>query len=138
VKRTYIDAGVLITAFRGKAADAQRALEILDDPDRLLVVIDYLGLEVMPKPVFHKRLMEVEFMQSVFDQAENVSHSDVMIENVLDFAVRYGMGAMDAFHVSSAVVGRADELVTTETLTKPICGVKELVVTSLHSRAGTV
>lgn len=136
MKRTYIDAGVLIAAFRGEDAAARRALEVLDDPGRSLIVSDYLRLEVMPKPIHHKRQEEVEFMQSVFDQAENVSHCDVLIEGVLSFAVRYGMGAMDAFHVSSAVVGRSDELVTTETLTKPICGVKEIAVTSLHSRAG--
>jgi predicted nucleic acid-binding protein len=70
MKRTYIDANVLIAAFQGEESVAQRALRVLDDPDRQLVVSDYLRLEVLPKPTFYRRGEEVEFMQSVLDQAE--------------------------------------------------------------------
>ena len=39
MKRTYIDASVLIAAFQGYS---HRASEILDDPERAFVVSDYL------------------------------------------------------------------------------------------------
>lgn len=133
MKRTYIDAGVLITAFRGEAAAARRALEILDDPERCLVASDYLQLEVLPKPIYHKRQEEADFMQSVIEVAENVSYSDVSINSVMQLAANHGLSAMDAFHVGSALVGRADEIVTTEKTTSPMCRVSEVVVTSLRS-----
>lgn len=76
MKRTYIDASLLIAAFRGEEQVAQRALRVLDDPDRRLVVSDYLRLEVLPKPTFHKRQQEIDFMQAVFDgAAENLNTS---------------------------------------------------------------
>jgi len=37
LRLTFIDAGVLIAAFRGEPSIAYRALEILDDPERLFV-----------------------------------------------------------------------------------------------------
>jgi hypothetical protein len=40
--RTYLDAGILIAAARGKAPLATKALDILDDPNRQLD--DYSGL----------------------------------------------------------------------------------------------
>jgi len=58
MKRTYIDSSILITTFQGKEPDYKYALSILDDPERELVVNDYLKLKVLPKPVFHKRHMD--------------------------------------------------------------------------------
>lgn len=54
MKRTYIDANVIIAAFQGEESVARRALQVLDDPNRELVVSDYLKLEVLPKPTFLK------------------------------------------------------------------------------------
>ena len=56
--RTFIDASVLIAAARGKAAQAQEAMEILDDPDREFVSSDFTRLEVLPMPVYHGRADE--------------------------------------------------------------------------------
>lgn len=41
-QRTYLDASVLIAAFRGKEHAAQAAMGVLADPDRTLVVSDHL------------------------------------------------------------------------------------------------
>jgi predicted nucleic acid-binding protein len=60
MKRVYIDANVLIAAFQGEEHVAQRALRVLDDPDLKLVSSDYLRLEVLPKPTFHRRQEEIE------------------------------------------------------------------------------
>lgn len=136
MKRTYIDANVLIAAFRGEEKVAERALKVLDDPDRRLVVSDYLRLEVLPKPTFHKRQEEVEFMQAVIENAaEQVSTSDELTERAVELAARYDMTPIDALHVGAAVVAGVDELVTMEKPTKPMCRVSEVEVVSIHSDA---
>jgi hypothetical protein len=133
MKRTYIDANVLIAAFQGEESVAQRALRVLDDPDRKLVVSDYLRLEVLPKPTFHRRREEVEFMQSVLDKAENVSTSSDLTGKSLEFATKYDMTPIDALHVGASAVAAVDELVTMEKPTKPMCKILEINVKSLHS-----
>jgi len=136
MKRTYLDANVLIAAFRGEEQIAERALKVLDDPDRALMVSDYLRLEVFPKPTFHKRHEEIEFMRAVFAHAaEIVPTSDELTERAVELASRYDMTPIDALHVGAAVVAGADELVTMEKPTKPMCRVSEVKVVSIHSDA---
>ena len=136
MKRTYIDANVLIAAFRGEEKVAERALKVLDDPDRALVVSDYLRLEVLPKPRFHNKQEEVEFMQAVFEgSAENLSTSSELTALALDMASKYDMTPIDALHVGAATVAGIDELVTMEKPTKPMCRVKEVKVVSIHSES---
>jgi hypothetical protein len=55
VKRTFVDAGVLIAAARGGNVQAARAMEILDDPEREFAASVFLQLEVLPQAVFNKR-----------------------------------------------------------------------------------
>ena len=62
--RTYLDAGVLIAAARGKEPIAIRALEILDDPNRQFVSSIFLRLELLPKPTYFKNSSEVEFYEA--------------------------------------------------------------------------
>lgn len=136
MKRTYIDANVLIAAFRGEEQVAQRALRVLDDPGRKLVVSDYLRLEVLPKPTFHKRQEEVEFMQTVFDgAAENLETSSDLTSRALAMASKYDMTPIDALHIGAAAVAGVDELVTLEKPTKPMCKVEEVNVVSIHSES---
>jgi len=133
MKRTYIDANVLIAAFQGEEQVAQRALRVLDDPGRRLVVSDYLRLEVLPKPMFHKRQEEVEFMEAVFEKAENRETSPQLTQCSLEIAAKYDIAPIDALHVGAAVVAGVDELVTLEKPTKPICKVEEVSVKSIAS-----
>ena len=49
--RTYLDAGILIAAWQARDPLGARALAILDDPERQLVVSEAVWLEVMPKPL---------------------------------------------------------------------------------------
>jgi predicted nucleic acid-binding protein len=138
MKRTYVDANVLIAAFRGEEKVAHRALQVLDDPDRKLVVNDYLRLEVFPKPTFHKRQEEIDFMQAVFENTvEKASTSDDLTEKAVELASRYDMTPIDALHVGAAVVAGVDELVTMGKSTKPMCRVSEVDVVSIHSDAET-
>lgn len=136
MKRTYIDANVLIAAFQGEEKVAQRALQVLADPNRSLVVSDYLRLEVLPKPIFQKRQAEIEFLQVVFDgAAENLSTSPEITGRALEYASKYDMTAIDALHVGAAAVAAVDEFVTLEKPTKPMCKVKEVKMVSIHSES---
>jgi integrase len=47
--RTFVDADVLINAFRGIGPTASAAQAVVDDPDREFVVSDILRLELLPK-----------------------------------------------------------------------------------------
>lgn len=133
MKRTYIDASVLIKAFRGTNPDSAKALRILDDPERRLVVSDYLRLEVLPKPTFHKRREEIEFMQAVFEKADNLQTSPELTDRALAMASQYDLTAVDALHIGAAAVAGVDEFVTTEKPTKPMCKAKKVKVVSIHS-----
>ncbi|MEW6259252.1 MAG: type II toxin-antitoxin system VapC family toxin [Thermodesulfobacteriota bacterium] len=135
MKSTYIDANVLIAAFQGEEQVAQRALRVLDDPGRKLVVSDYLRLEVLPKPTFHKRQEEMEFMQAVFENAENVNTSSDLTGCALSMASKYDLTPIDALHIGAASVAGVDEFVTVEKPTKPMCRVKEVNVVSIHSES---
>jgi len=135
MKRTYIDANVLIAAFQGDESISRPAMEVLTDPERALVVSDYLRLEVLPKPTFHKREEEIEFMKSVFDSAsETIPSFPQVTAQALQLASEYDMTPVDALHVGAAVIGKVDELVTMEKPTKPMCRVKAVTVTSLYPR----
>lgn len=119
--RTYLDAGVLIAAARGKAPLATKALNILDDPNRQFVSSVFLKLEVLPKAVYHKNTSEVEFYEAVFDAVTDWAEpKDEIIERGYKEALTFGLAALDALHVAAAVMLDADELVTTEKSDKPI------------------
>jgi predicted nucleic acid-binding protein len=136
MKRTYIDANVLIAAFQGDESISRQAMEVLSDPERILVVSDYLRLEVLPKPTFHKRLEEVAFMESVLnDASETIPSFPEVTAQALQLASEYDITPMDAIHVGVALIAKVDELVTMEKPTKPMCRVKEVTVTSLYPNA---
>lgn len=135
MKRTYLDASVLIAAFQGKDAIAERAMAVLDDPERAVVVSDYLRLEVLPKPTFHERRVEIEFMQSVFDGAsEHIASSPELTDRAVSLASQYDLSPIDALHVGAAAVAGVDEFVTAEKPTKPLCKIKisGIQVTSIY------
>jgi predicted nucleic acid-binding protein len=47
---TFIDSGVLIAAFRGRDELSERAMAVLDDPDRSFASSEFVRLEVLPRP----------------------------------------------------------------------------------------
>ena len=134
--RTYVDANVLIAAFQGDEDTSRRAMEVLDDPRRKLVVSGYLRLEVLPKPSFHRRQDEVEFMNTILENAaENVPSNTDLTTSAINLAAQYDLTPIDALHAGAAVTAGVDELVTMEKPTKPLCRVTEVRVVSLHSSA---
>src|SRR5438128_8027740 len=118
---TYIDAGVLITAARGVAPNAIKAIEVLDDPNREFVSSIFLKLEILPKAVYYKNEVEAEFYDAFFNIVARWADSlDAIAQEAFKEACLSGLAAMDALHIASAVSVGAEELVTTERVEKPI------------------
>jgi hypothetical protein len=64
VTRTFLDAGVLIAAIRGIPEIANRAMELMNDPERLFVSSDFVQLEVLPKAVYFRQTAEASLQLS--------------------------------------------------------------------------
>lgn len=132
--KTFLDSNVLITAFQGIDEVWQKAMEFIDDPERQFIVSDYLKLEVIPQPTFHRRHEEIQFMQTFLDSAaEYVTANGQITNQALILACRYSLGAMDALHAGTAILSNAHVLITLEKPEKPLCQIKEINVVSLRS-----
>ena len=63
---TFVDSGVLIAAARGVGTIQQAAEAILFDPNRTFASSLFVQMEVLPKPLYFKRLGEVSYYQRFF------------------------------------------------------------------------
>ncbi len=132
--RTFLDAGVLIAAGRGNDPLSKKALEIIKDRERVFVSSPFVRLEILPKALFHQRKSEVVVYRSYFDLVRIwVNPNPGLLEEAEDVASRFGLSALDALHVTSAIVADADELLTTERPTRPIHRVSGLSVKAIYS-----
>ena len=131
-KLTYPDSGVLIAGSRGESHLSERALRLLDDPEREFAASTFLRLEVIPKATFHKQTEEVAYYESFFAAVTKWSAiTDRLMQEAFDICATYGLNAVDGLHVASAVSVGAEELITTERLEKPIYRVAGIKVVSL-------
>jgi hypothetical protein len=133
--RTYLDSNVLIAAWRGDELAKAWARAVLDDPKRCFVVSDFVRLEVLPKPAFHRQTAEVAFMAMVLDSAEQVPITPALVQRAIRLASQYDIAPLDALHVSAAAEIGVDELVTFEKPDKPMCQQTEVRVVSLFQSA---
>lgn len=119
--RTFLDAGVLVDAARGRAPQAEVALRVLDDPAREFIASPFLRLELLPKAVYHRNNVEVRFysryLRNAGFWADDLS---AILETATREANHSGLNALDALHVAAAHLMGADELITTEKPAKPI------------------
>ena len=130
--KTFIDANVLIAAFRGQPHISEKAFMIIDDPKREFIANDYLKLEVIPQPKYNDRQEETEFMEAFFENVSQLIRSDPGITlKALELGSQYGLGAMDALHASAAIQAQADEFITLEKNSKPLFRLNNLNVKSL-------
>ncbi len=134
-KRTYIDANLLIAAWKGDEEAGVAALAVLDDLDRALLVSDALWLEVMPKAIYLKRQDEVAFYQTIFERAEHCPWQLDVLQQAHGLAQRYGIAAMDSIHVATALAAGADEFISGEKPTKPMFRVLDIPMISLRGNA---
>ncbi len=131
-KRTYVDANLLIAAWRNKDDVGMRALDILDDSQRIIVLSRAVWLEVMPKVIYHNEVAEMTFYQKIFDFAEVKEWSTESFYKAEDLAQKYGIAAMDAVHLAIAIMANVDEFVSAEKPQKPMFRVSEIVVQSIR------
>ena len=62
---TFIDAGVLIAAARGRTEVSAQAMAVLDDPDRTFASSEFVRLEVLPKALFNRNVDEAERLRGL-------------------------------------------------------------------------
>jgi predicted nucleic acid-binding protein len=128
MKRTYVDAGVLIRAARGNANLSAPALEVLCDPEREFVSSALVRLEVLPRA----NGCETEFYETYFKQVAIWAPLESYLLATAGEEVRAsGISPLDAIHVVLAASTGCHELVTTEKAGAPIYGSTRVHVVGL-------
>lgn len=131
MRRTFLDSGVLLAAARGTDRDQDRALRILEDPDRIFVTSPFIHLELVPKAIYYKKRLEKAFYDQYFRVAEWIRDLEKIEALALAEAAKAGLSAMDALHVAAAHLAGADEFITTERAGKPIY--RSLLVKAIYA-----
>jgi predicted nucleic acid-binding protein len=129
---TYLDSGVIIAACRGDRAISDAAFAILEDSERKFIISNYVKLETLPGAVFLKYESQVLFYEEFYKECEIFPTSHNLTCEALELAKKYGIGGIDALHVTIAINAGAKEFITNEKPTKPMFRVKEIKVTSLQ------
>jgi predicted nucleic acid-binding protein len=131
--RTFLDAGVLIAAIRGSPVPIERALEVINDPQRVFIAREFVRLEVLPKPLYFRQPHEADFYEAYFAAvAEMVEASRALVLQAYTEAQQVGLAGMDALHIAAAKAGGAEEFITTERPTTALFRVTGISVTTLR------
>jgi len=129
---TFMDSGVLITAWRGNTIAAVRALIMLSDSQRAFISSPFVQLELLPKPQFFKLQTEVAFYERYFAGVQWwVSDCAQIVAEGLKLGRQFGLSALDSLHVAAALLSGADEFITAERPTSPfnrVAGLKVIFI----------
>lgn len=132
---TFLDSGVLLSAWRSDSSLRLKALSVLAAADRRFVSSDFVALEILPKAVYHKNRMEVAFHQRYLAAVHTlVANSDELLAEARKVAEKYGLNGMDALHIAAALIAQADEFITSERPTSPLTRVRGIKVRSLRAK----
>ena len=118
--RTFLDAGVLITAYNARRGVEVEAAQVLGDKNRVFLSSPFIRHEVCPKALFNKRHLEFRFYREYFQRATMFNDVRLILERAGREAARSGVGAMDSLHLAAAHLLSADEFITTEKPRKSI------------------
>ena len=118
--RTFLDAGVLIAATRLAGPDSRRALQFLEDPNRVFLTSPFIHLEVVPKAIYNRMHLEQSFYDRFFRAAVWYRDVERIVAVAQAEASKSGLAALDALHLAAAQLSHADEFVTTEKPSKPL------------------
>ncbi len=112
---------------------SQAATRLLADPKRIWVSSIFLKLELLPQALYFQQDDERDFYDAFLSQVVGwAAGLDAIAACALAEASTYGLGALDALHVASALTLGAEELVTIEKATKPLHRVKSIRVVGLQ------
>jgi predicted nucleic acid-binding protein len=131
--KTFLDSGVLLSAWRGNSPRSDLAREILADESREFISSEVVKLELLPKPAYEKRHTETQFYQRYFALATSEPFSGELGHEALVLAKKHGLAAVDALHLASAIRQGAAEFVTTEQPGKPVFRAAGIKVVSLQA-----
>lgn len=130
-RRVYIDSCVLVHALKSKSElIAIRAISEISKSDVEYIFSPLLELELIPKAWIHYR-EQAEFYAEWLEHATRVPYDSDVHKASMEQAKNYDIQGFDAVHVGTAIIADADELVTTEGPTKPMCTTRELRVRSI-------
>jgi predicted nucleic acid-binding protein len=102
-KRTFVDSGVLLTAFRGVQTEAEDAFKILEDPNREFVSSIFVKMELLSKAVYHRNEEEIRFYETFFGAVSVwVTVTEDLLDRALEEAKKDGIAATDALHLVAA------------------------------------
>ena len=126
--RTFLDAGILIAAVRGRAEERRRAMALIGDPGRSFIASKFLRLEVLPKALYYQKPAEAALYERYFANTQLIPVSESLIDQAHTEAYTFGLAALDALHVTFAKAGGAEEFITTERPTSPLFRVTGIIV----------
>lgn len=130
--KTYLDSGVLIAASRGIDLESLKAISILDSNEREFCSSCFVRLETISKATYHKQQDEVNFYESFFASCNIWANNlGTIVPLAEELASKYGLNALDALQIASAISVNANEFITTEKTTKPLHRVTEIQVISI-------
>jgi predicted nucleic acid-binding protein len=118
-RRTYIDSGVLIAAYKGTEPTSEKALAIIRDESRSFVVSEALSLECVSAALKGTTpdKDQAEFCAKFIERNEGSPLT--FTDWALGVFAKHFIQPMDLLHISVAVSAGAVEFVTTEKSTKP-------------------
>ena len=132
MKISFIDSGVLVTATRSVGELSEKALAILEDPERELASSEFIRLEVIPKAVYNRQTKETEFYETFFNTVTYWEQDlNKIVQDAYQIGCQYGLAAMDGLHLAAALSIGAEEFITTEKPTKPMFRVSGINVISI-------
>jgi predicted nucleic acid-binding protein len=137
VRRTFVDAGVLIAAATTRdPALHPAAIAVLDNTDREFLTSRFVWLEIIPKARFYRRVDAIAFYAAFFAGVVAWAEPlELIVRKAETEATAAGLALPDALHVAAAVLLGADELVTTERPGRAMFRVTSVPVRSIHSAA---
>lgn len=130
---TFLDAGVILAAGRLSSAHRLKSLTLLADPRRKFITTDFVKLETTLKCDYYGYQQQVQFYEEFFENVE-VFLNDVeqIVAGAYQAGKQYGLNAMDALHISAAMLAQAAEFVTTERPNSPFQNVRGIKIISLY------
>ena len=113
--RSFLDTGVLLAFANPKHANYSRAEALVNDPRRAFAASVYLQLETLPKFIYFDQQHQVKQLSKYFHLVKYWPRSpEKLLAAGYKLARQYGLGGMDALHITAAVQTGCMEFFTTE------------------------